>query len=126
MKEQTAAWLASAEQDALAARLLAANAFYSQSVFFTHLSVEKTIKALIAEEASAGEVSHTHNLARLLRQTVHTGPPWLLPFLVRLSVESTDSRYTLPPETTRYTSEVARRLLEESEEARRWLKQQLT
>jgi hypothetical protein len=41
VKRETATWLASSDDDATAARLLAENALYSQAVFHTHLWVER-------------------------------------------------------------------------------------
>jgi HEPN domain-containing protein len=125
VKRETAAWLASAEQDAAAARLLSANGFYSQAVFYTHLWMEKVLKALVVERSPTNRARWTHDLIALLHAAGHPGATWMLPLLVRLSVESVDSRYTLPPDSARYTFEVARELLEGAEEAAGWLRQQL-
>ena len=126
MKAETEAWLASAESDAAAARLLLTNGFYGQSVFFTHLSVEKTLKALILERLGVGVPPRTHNLSRLIESMVESPPEWLATFLDKLSPESAQARYALPPDNAVYTSDLATTLFNDAEEATQWLRQNLT
>jgi HEPN domain-containing protein len=125
VKRETEAWLASAERDAAAARLLAVNGFCGQAVFYTHLWVEKTLKALVVEHSPMNRARWTHDLVTLLYAAGHSEATWMVPFLVRLSNESIASRYTLPPDSSRYTADYAGELLEGAEEATGWLKQQL-
>jgi HEPN domain-containing protein len=126
VRKETEAWLASAESDAGAARLLLANGFYAQAVFFTHLWVEKTLKAGVIEHLNLGRPPVTHNLVSLIETIVPDPPEWLFDFLVRLSPESTGTRYTLSPENEVYTIELAESLLGSANEAIQWLQQQLT
>jgi HEPN domain-containing protein len=126
VRKETEAWLASAESDAGAARLLLANGFYSQSIFYTHLSVEKVLKALVMEHLNQERPPVTHNLVSLIEAIVPNPPERLYDFLVRLSPESTGTRYTVYPESDVYTIELAQSLLDGAAETTQWLRQQLT
>ena len=122
---ETEAWLASAESDASAARILLTNGFYSQAVFYTHLSVEKALKALVLERLDLVPPPHTHNLVALLSLAVDARPDWVHDFLATLSPESVQPRYAMPPDDDVYTAEVASVLLDGAGEATQWLRQHL-
>jgi HEPN domain-containing protein len=125
VREETEAWLASGEPDAGAARVLLDGGFYSQAVFYTHLSVEKMLKALVLERHNLDRPPLTHNLA-LLESAVDSCPDSVFEFLATLSPESTLTRYTLSPDDEVYTAELARLLLDGADETTRWLRQLLT
>lgn len=61
-------WENSARRDLAASHTLGRTKYYSQALFFLHLSLEKKIKALIVKQTK-NHPPHTHNLVFLLGKT---------------------------------------------------------
>jgi HEPN domain-containing protein len=112
-----------ADEDWTAAQLLLRNRFGRQAVFYTHLSVEKLLKGLIAETLGPIPIPYSHNLTELARAARATTPTTVLAFLGRLSPHCVLARY----ETSQgvYTIDYCEELLAPAGEAIQWLRQLL-
>src|SRR5512146_978228 len=97
MRDLTAQWLASADEDWAGARMLLDANLRRSCVFHVHLAVEKTPKALVVE-VTGRQPPLTHRLEHLARLTGLDFPPRVLAILVNLSPQSVISRYDLSPE----------------------------
>jgi len=64
-EEQVRYWRESSAEDFRIAELLFERGYYSQSLFFCHLSVEKLLKALVMEKTQ-DYAPYTHDLLRLV------------------------------------------------------------
>lgn len=129
MQPETASWLASAEDDGAAAQVLVEHGFYAHAVFYTHLWVEKTLKAFIAEHAPPEMPYNTHNLLSPLRvfpANEEAASARTIGFLAKLSRYSVASRYTLGEEAKLiYTLALSRKMLEGAQEVTPWLRQRM-
>ena len=112
-----------AEEDWAVAQLLLQSRFGRQAVFYTHLSVEKLLKGLIAESRGPIVILFTHNLPELAQVMDHAIPATIAAFLVRLSPHCVGARYEASVSV--YTIEYCEELLAPAREAISWLRQLL-
>ena len=123
MKQTALNWLRGAEYDIQTAESLLQAHRYIYVIFMCHLSVEKTLKAVIAEISTAPP-PRTHNLYRLLELGRLDVPKAHEDIIARLNTMSVATRY---PEdvaalSTEVTRKVAQAYLMQTKELLAWLK----
>lgn len=103
MKKATLNWLKSADYDLKTAASLLKNKRYLYVVFMCHLSLEKTLKAILSE--AFGELPpYTHNLNRLLELGDITLPEDMQTFANAINLQSVPTRY--PEDFTKLSKEL--------------------
>lgn len=119
-------WLKSARYDLAAARDMLAAGRFVYTVFFSHLAVEKALKAKVQEQTGRTP-PRIHDLIVLLRRAKLDPPPQLRDFLGKLAGSSIATRYPADIEAgvEAYPREVAEAYLRQAEEAVEWIKRQL-
>ncbi len=95
MKEETQEWIDMAQEDLVAAEVLFESDLRPQTVFYSHLAVEKMLKAHWVEQHEEGFPPRTHDLMELLGMVKLDLSSWR-PFLAKLSPEAVASRYAKP------------------------------
>lgn len=119
-------WLRQADDDLKSAEVLLKGARYIHSVFFCHLAVEKSLKAIYARKFKK-EPPRTHNLTFLL-SLIEIEPPMYMQLLVdRLATASVPTRYPedLRQMSVKYTKSAAADILEKSKEVSLWTRKHL-
>ena len=123
MKQTTLNWLRGAEYDIQTAESLLKARRYIYVIFMCHLSVEKTLKAVIAEISTAPP-PRTHNLYRLLELSRLHVPEAHEDIVARLNTMSVATRY--PEDVAALSAEVTRKVaqayLTQTKELLAWLK----
>jgi len=110
MKKATINWVKSSEYDLKTAATLLKNKRYLYVVFMCHLSLEKTMKAILAEMFSELP-PYTHNLNRLLELGSITLPEEMQSFVNSINLQSVPTRY--PEDFTRLSKELDRKTASE-------------
>ena len=124
VRRQVEYWLNGSQDDIEAAVVLLEKRKIRQSLFFAHLAVEKVLKAHVSKATDAVP-PRTHDLLRLAELAGISIPAPRRVFLARLQRYCMEGRYPdLPPETPEWDE--ARTELDEAQETRSWLVNQLT
>jgi len=92
MEKETENWLASAEYDLQTAESLLEIGRHLHVVFFCHLVIEKTLKALISETTGSSP-PRTHDLIKLSTLGQASLPPSEKAFVAELTDVSVATRY---------------------------------
>ena len=123
MKKATLNWLKSSDYDLKTAASLLKNKRYLYVVFMCHLSLEKTLKAVLSE-AFSELPPYTHNLNRLMELGGLTLPEDMQSFVNAINLQSVPTRY--PEDFTRPSKElngkIASEYLNRTKRIIRWLK----
>lgn len=123
MKKATLNWLKSADYDLKTAAFLLGNKRYLYVVFMCHLSLEKTLKAVLSE-AFNELPPYTHNLSRLLELGGITLPEDMQSFVNAINLQSVPTRY--PEDFTRLSKELdgktASEYMRQTRRIIRWLR----
>jgi len=119
-------WLNSARYDLAAARDMLAAGRFVYTIFFSHLAVEKALKAKVQEETGKTP-PRVHDLIVLLKRAKLDPPPDLRDSLGKMAGTSTATRYPadLAEVVRSYPREVAEEHLRWAEEAVGWIAGQL-
>ncbi len=123
MKKTTHSWLKSADYDLKTAASLLKSKRYLYVIFMCHLSLEKTLKAILSEAVSELP-PYTHNLNRLLELGSITLPEDMQVFVNAINLQSVPTRY--PEDFTRLSKElnskIASEYLRQTKRIILWLK----
>jgi len=116
-------WIRQAEDDLKSAGVLLAGGRYTHCVFFCHLAIEKSLKAVYSRKFGE-EPPKTHNLSLLMNETEVKPPEDMRKLIDRLAAASVPTRY---PEDLRrmagkYNKTTTPEILKKSEEVRKWIK----
>ena len=103
MKKTTQNWLKSSEYDLKTAAFLLKSKRYIYVVFMCHLSLEKTLKAILSE-VFRELPPYTHNLNRLLELGGITLPEDMQSFLNTINLQNVPTRY--PEDFSRLSKEL--------------------
>jgi HEPN domain-containing protein len=103
MKKATINWLKSSDYDLKTAASLLKAKRYLYVVFMCHLSLEKTLKAILSEALSELP-PYTHNLNRLLELGGIALPEEMQSFVNAINLQSVPTRY--PEDFTRLSNEL--------------------
>ena len=119
-------WLESAEDDWRAAKHLFQKGDYSHSLFFGHLTVEKTLKAIYADRLNDNP-PFTHRLVYLAEKASLDLPEEKLRFLETVTDFNLEARY--PDEKfsfkKRCTKEFTKKYLDQIGVMKKWLAKQI-
>lgn len=123
MRPDTRNWLESAEYDLETARHMLATGRFLYVVYMCHLSLEKVLKAAVAE-ATGQPAPRTHDLIALAQRASLDLERGYQRFVGKLNDAGVAARY---PEDMRkamkdYTEDVARGYLRQTEELAHWLR----
>ncbi|MBI5602392.1 MAG: HEPN domain-containing protein [Deltaproteobacteria bacterium] len=126
MKKATLNWLKSSDYDLKTAAFLLKSKRYIYVVFMCHLSLEKTLKAILSEVF--GELPpYTHNLNRLLELGGIILPEEMQSFANTINLQSVPTRY--PEDFSRLSKELdgktAAEYLGQTKRIIRWLKKNI-
>jgi HEPN domain-containing protein len=126
MKPETKNWLESAEYDLESARYMFSTGRYLYVVFLCHLTLEKTLKALVSETTTE-LVPRSHDLILLIKRSGMTPESRHLEFLGKLNNASIPTRYPadIQQAIEDYSKEVALSYLEQTEDVVTWLRADL-
>jgi HEPN domain-containing protein len=122
-------WLMQAADDLITAEALFNAGRYTHCIFFCHLVLEKSLKAVYFQKFKT-EPPKTHNLLRLVDDTeLQTDLPFnMLGLLKRLTSVSVPTRY--PDDIRRMSKHFTKNdtsiILEKSSEACKWINELLT
>ena len=130
MNERTEYWLGLAEYDLETAKAMFQTKRYLYVGFMCHQTIEKALKAVIAQDCAAGEMPpKTHHLLKLADragffQKMSEGQQT---FIKELNPMHIEARYPEYKETIAagLTGEICRGFLAETEEMLCWIRQQL-
>jgi HEPN domain-containing protein len=124
MKQTTLNWLRGAEYDFQTAQSLFKARRYIYVIFMCHLSVEKLLKAIIAE-STPSPPPRTHNLYRLLELSHIDVPETHKDIVAKLNSMSVATRYPedIAALVTEMTRKICREYLTQTEEFLQWLRQ---
>jgi HEPN domain-containing protein len=111
-----------ADEDWSTVLILKAAGKRNACVFYTHLSVEKSLKALIAETSGAVPPL-SHDLVFLASRIHLDMPATVKTLLGRLSRQGNLARYAQPDH---YAEDYCATLIADADEAIRWLRQKLS
>jgi HEPN domain-containing protein len=116
-------WIAMAEYDLDTAKHMLKTKRYIDVVFMCHLSLEKMLKAHV-ELYESKYPPKIHNLKRLITRSKLKIPPEFKKIILELNQASIPTRYPedLQRSLVGYTEEACSRILKETEETLRWLK----
>jgi HEPN domain-containing protein len=103
MKKATLNWLKSSDYDLKTAAFLLKSKRYIYVVFMCHLSLEKTLKAILSEVVRELP-PYTHNLNRLLELGGITLPEDMQSFVNTINLQSVPTRY--PEDFSRLSKEL--------------------
>src|SRR4051794_38837535 len=123
MRDETSTWLSMADEDWAAARVLLDAGLRRSTVFHVHLTVEKTLKALVWE-ATGAQPPKIHHLMILARLAGLDLPPLVDGFLGTLNREGIEARYAQTPAP--YPIEFCERMMTTAGEVLPWLRQRVT
>lgn len=123
MKKATLNWLKSADYDLKTAASLLKSKRYLYVIFMCHLSLEKTMKAILSEALSELP-PYTHNLNRLLELGSIALPEDMQSFVNAINLQSVPTRY--PEDFARLSKElnskIASDYMRQTKRIIRWLK----
>ena len=126
MKKATINWLKSADYDLKTAASLLRSKRYLYVIFMCHLSLEKTLKAILSEALSELP-PYTHNLNRLLELGGIALPEELQSFVNAINLQSVPTRY--PEDFTRLSKELnaktAAEYMRQTKRIVQWLKKNI-
>jgi HEPN domain-containing protein len=126
MKKATLNWLKSSDYDFKTAAFLLKSKRYIYVVFMCHLSLEKTLKAILSEVFSEMP-PYTHNLNRLLELGGITLPEDMQSFVNAINLQSVPTRY--PEDFSRLSKELdgktAAEYMRQTKRIIRWLKKNI-
>ena len=126
MKKATINWVKSSEYDLKTAATLLKNKRYLYVIFMCHLSLEKTMKAILSEMFSELP-PYTHNLNRLLELGSITLPEEMQSFVNSINLQSVPTRY--PEDFTRLSKELDRKTateyMRQTKRIVQWLKKNI-
>jgi HEPN domain-containing protein len=124
MKQTTLNWFRSSEYDLQTAESLLRSRRYIYVLFMCHLTVEKLLKAIVAESSTVFP-PRTHNLYRLLELGHITLPAVYEDLVAKLNAMSVVTRY--PEDITTLSAEITRKVaqayLTKTKELIEWLRQ---
>lgn len=124
MRKDSENFLLSSEYDLATARHMLETGRYMYVIFMCHMSIEKMLKAIVAEVTDKVPPK-THNLIYLLKLSNIHIPQDFLDFIAKINNVSVVTRY---PEDFKkliesYPASVAKEYFENTEKALRWLRQ---
>jgi HEPN domain-containing protein len=126
MKAITSNWLLSADYDIKTASSLLKNKRFIYVVFMCHLSLEKSLKAVLSEKISEMP-PYTHNLNKLIGLARIELPERYQMFIDRINLQSVLTRY--PEDFTKLSKEfdkaIAEEYLKRTREIIKWLKKNI-
>lgn len=124
MRKDTKNWIALTDYDIDTARHMLATGRYLYVIFLCHLSLEKILKAHVAEVTQTLPIK-THDLIYLVKKSELEIPETYLDFIGKINTASIPTRYPddLQRSLKEYPEPVARDYLEQTEEILQWLKQ---
>ena len=124
MRKETENWLSGSEYDLTTAEHLFNTGRYLYVVFMCHLSIEKSIKAIVYEETEklppkSHDLIYLANIAKILF------PENLLDFIGKVNSASIVTRYPedLSKVISAYPKDVAKEYYDKTKEAMNWLRQ---
>lgn len=117
MNRETANWLASVQYDLDTAEYMQKTRRYLYVIFMCHLSIEKTLKALVCEATNASP-PRIHDLSKLAALANVTLEPSQAQFIAQLTDANITTRYPddLAQMVSQYPRAVARTYLERTRE----------
>ena len=124
MKKTTKNWLATSDYDIETAKHMLETGRYIYVIFMCHLSVEKLLKAIVAE--SIEELPpKTHNLRYLVKLGGLSIPGQQMDILDKLNTVSVPTRYPedLVSLQKQFDREIATEYLSKTKELLKWLRQ---
>ncbi len=123
MRKDTSNWIALADYDLETARHMLATGRYLYVVFLCHLSLEKLLKAHVAETTQALPIK-THDLIYLVKKSQLHLSQAHLDFIGKINNASIPTRYPddLQRSLKEYTESVANDYLTQTAELVQWLK----
>lgn len=124
MKSAIDNWVASADYDLKTASNLFISGRYIYVVFMCHLSIEKTLKAIVCKRRKEMP-PYTHNLNRLMELAGISMDKTHQEFINKISLQSVPTRY---PEdfaklSRQFDKKIAKEHLTKTKEVVKWLKQ---
>lgn len=126
MKKTTANWLLSSQYDLRTAETLLKSKRYIYVVFMCHLSLEKTLKAILSEKFKELP-PYTHNLNRLIELGDIVLPEKHKIFINKINLQSVPTRY--PEDFKRlskeFNSKIAGDYLQKARGIITWLKRNI-
>ena len=129
LNENTAYWFEMAEYDLETAKAMLSTKRYLYVAFMCHQTIEKTLKAVIAETNDGSEPPKTHNLIRLseLSKLMDLFSPQQKKFITLLTPMNIEARYTAYKDLVAagLTDEKCALLIKETEDFYLWIKQKL-
>lgn len=124
MRKETENWLSASEYDLITAEHLFNTGRYLYVVFMCHLSIEKSIKAIVHEETEKLPPK-SHDLIYLSNLAQIQFPESLLDFIGKVNSASIVTRY--PEELSKvisaYPKDIAKQYFDKTKEALNWLRQ---
>jgi len=123
MKSETKNWLESAEYELESESYMFSTGRYLYVVFLCHLTLEKTLKALVSE-TTAELIPRSHDLILLMKRSGAIPETSHLEFIGKLNNASIPTRYPVDIQQAikDYPKEIAQKYLSQTEEIFRWLK----
>lgn len=124
MRKDSSNWIALADYDIETARHMLKTGRYLYVVFLCHLSLEKILKAHVAE-ATQNLPIKTHDLIYLVKTSALQIPDKFLDFIGKINTASIPTRYPddLQKSLKEYPKSVVKNYLTQTEEIIEWLKQ---
>jgi len=124
MRKDTKNWIALTDYDIDTARHMLTTGRYLYVIFLCHLSLEKILKAHVAEVTQTLPIK-THDLIYLVKKSELELPETYLDFIGKINTASIPTRYPddLQRSLKEYPEPVARDYLEQTEKILQWLKQ---
>jgi len=124
MRKDTANWIALTNYDIETARHMLRSGRYLYVIFLCHLSLEKILKAHIAETTQSVPIK-THDLIYLVKTSGLELSEDTLDFIGKINTASIPTRYPddLQRSLKEYPKTVAEDYLSQTEEIVQWLKQ---
>ncbi len=125
MDKRTLEWLKQADYDMDTAEFMARGGRYFYAVFMCHLAVEKALKGLYEQNLHEAPPK-THNLVFLLDKIGLRPDADKGRFITRLNEANVATRYPddIDELQSKYTQEIAARILTQSKEILKWIKKQ--
>lgn len=123
VRTDTRNWLEAAVYDLESARHMLSSGRYLYVVFLCHLTLEKLLKAVVAE-VTGQTAPRSHDLIYLVKRSGISPEPRYLDFIGKLNNASIPTRYPsdIREAIREYTEQVADSYLKQTEEVATWLK----
>lgn len=124
MRKETENWIAGSEYDINTAEHMFNTGRYLYVVFMCHLSIEKSIKAII-HEVTVKLPPKSHDLIYLSSLAEIQFPESLLDFIGKVNSASIVTRYPedIAKAVSAYPKDIAREYFDKTKEVLEWLKQ---